>query len=313
MMGILMKRIFLGLGALILIAALTLTLIISVPLARAPDVGLFGDVIIRDVAIVDVQHGRIIPNRDVTVRDGRVHSIETASDKAPAAALHVVDGRGKFLAPGLWDMHTHSFKTSPQFHHPLLVANGVLGARDMSGCLSENDSFWACIEDRKSWNRATETKTGLSPRHVLQSSYQTNGGNEVPDGFPEFFKANDVGNTKQLVTFYKKSGADFIKTYSELSPEAFKALAMHAEAQGLGIAGHLPSRVSLPEAIAAGLQTIEHPRLFLFECYEGRDQLRAHPDPQHLYTTELKARLVDRHDTGHCRKMFREMARSGTT
>jgi hypothetical protein len=307
-----MKRPLLGFGAFFLVVTIISTLVISVPLAQAPDVGLARNIIIKDVNIVDVQNGEIIPNQDVMIQDGRLSSIEATSTKAHAAQLHVVDGRGKYLSPGLWDMHTHSFKTSPQFHHPLLIANGVLGVRDMSGCLSEDDSFWACIKDRKSWNRATDSKAGLSPRYVLQSSYQTNGGNEVPDVFPEFFKANEVANIGQLVTFYKKAGADFIKTYSELSPSAFKALAQEAEAQGLGIAGHLPLKVSLSDAIAAKQQTIEHPRLFLMECYNGRDRFRALPNPQSAYTTDFKAQLIDDHDAGHCKKMFQQMARSNT-
>ncbi len=307
-----MRRFLLGVGAFILISSTTLAIMIYVPLAKAPNVGLSGDVIIKDVAVVDVQNGKIVPNQDVIIQDGRLSSIEETSDKAHAKSLHVVDGRGKYLSPGLWDMHTHSFKTSPQFHHPLLIANGVLGVRDMSGCLSENDNFWACIEDRKSWNRATQSKTGLSPRYVLQSSYQTNGGNEVPEGFPEFFKANKVANIGQLVTFYKNAGAHFIKTYSELSPEAFKALARNAEAQGLGVAGHLPLKVSLSEAISSKQQTIEHPRLFLMECYKGRERFRALPNPQSAYTTDFKAQLIDDHDAEHCKKMFQEMADSNT-
>ncbi|WP_137870408.1 amidohydrolase family protein [Sphingopyxis sp. 2PD] len=307
-----MKRFLLGFGAFVTIAAIILTAMISIPLAKTPNVGLSQDIIIKDVAIIDVQNGGIIPNQDVIIQDGRLASIDRTSGQTPATSLHVVDGRGKYLAPSLWDMHTHSFKTSPQFHHPLLIANGVLGVRDMSGCLSEDDSFWACIEDRQAWNRATETKTGLSPRYFLQSSYQTNGGNEVPDGFPSFFKVNHLSGIEQFVSFYKKAGADFIKTYSELSPEAYKALAKQAEVQGLKIAGHQPLRVSLRETIAAKQQTIEHPRLFLIECYKGREQFLALADPLRAYTTEFKARLVDEHDGVRCQQMFQEMARSDT-
>jgi hypothetical protein len=307
-----MKRFLLAFGALVVTIALVVAILINMPLAKAPNAGLSQDIIIKDVNIVDVQNGRIVPNQDVIIQDGRLSSIEITSNKAHATALHVVDGRNKYLSPSLWDMHTHSFKTSPQFHHPLLIANGVLGVRDMSGCLSEDDSFWACIKDRKTWNRATESKTGLSPRYFLQSSYQTNGGNEVPKGFPGFFQANDLANTEQLVSFYKSAGADFIKTYSELSPEAYKALARQAQAQGLGIAGHQPVRVSLTETIAAKQQTIEHPRLFLMECYKGQEQFRALPNPLSAYTTEYKAQLLDRHDAEHCKKMFQEMADSST-
>lgn len=307
-----MKRFLFAFGAFILIVAMILAIIINIPLAKAPNDGLSKDILIKDVHIVDVQNGKIIPNQDVVIQDGRLSSIEATSNTAHAASLHVVDGRGKYLSPSLWDMHTHSFKISPQIHHPLLVANGILGVRDMSGCMSEDDSFWACIKDRQNWNRATESKAGLSPRYFLQSSYQTNGGNEVPEGFPSIFKANDIANIEKLVSFYKNAGADFIKTYSELSPEAYKALAHHAEAQGLGIAGHQPLQVSLPETLAAKQQTIEHPRLFLMECYKGQEQFRALSDPLSAYTTGYKAQLVDRHDTEHCKKMFQAMANSKT-
>ncbi len=307
-----MKRFFLSFGAFFLLAVMLAAILIAIPLAKAPNSGLSQDTIIKDVNIIDVQEGKIVAHQDVIIQDGRLSSIETTSDKAHAKSLHVVDGRGKYLSPGLWDMHTHSYKISPQFHHPLFIANGVLSVRDMSGCMSEDDSFWACIKDRETWNQMTESKAGLSPRYFLQSSYQTNGGNEVPEGFPSFFKANEVGGIEQLVSFYKDAGADFIKTYSELSPEAYQALAKYAEARGLGLAGHRPLRVSLLEAIAAKQQSIEHPRLFLFECYKGRNQFRALSDPLSAYTTEFKTELVDRHDTEHCTRMMREMASANT-
>ncbi|MFM7852330.1 MAG: hypothetical protein ACKO96_10555, partial [Flammeovirgaceae bacterium] len=205
-----MKRFLQAIGALLLIAAFALSILVNVPLAKAPDNSIAKDIIVKNVSVVDVEGGKILLNQDVIIKDGIVSSIEATSGKSHSATLHVVDGRGKYLSPGLWDMHTHSLKVSPQTHHPLLIANGVLSVRDMSGCMSEDDNFWACIKDRKAWNQETETGTGLSPRYFLQSSYQTNGGSEVPEGFPSFFRANDVANIKQLVSFYKNAGADFI-------------------------------------------------------------------------------------------------------
>jgi len=307
-----MKRFIQSVGALILIASFILLFLVKSPLAKPPDDSIAKDIIVKNVSVIDVEDGKIVPNQDVVIKDGIVSSIEATSGENHSATLHVVDGRGKFLSPGLWDMHTHSFKVSPQTHHPLLIANGVLSVRDMSGCMSEDDNFWACIKDREAWNRETQSGTGLSPRYFLQSSYQTNGGNEVPEGFPSFFKANDVANIKQLVSFYKDAGADFIKAYSDLSPEAYEALAREAEIQGLGIAGHQPWRVSLLEAIAAKQQTIEHPRLFFFECFKGHEQFRALSDPLSVFTTEFKTRLVDEQDTERCAEMFRRMANSDT-
>lgn len=307
-----MKTFFKSIGAFVLILLIALSIFVNVPLAKAPDGSTSKDIIVKNVNVVDVESGKIVPSQDVVIEDGIVSSIEATSGKGHPATLHVVDGRGKYLSPGLWDMHTHSFKVSPQIHHPLFIANGVLSVRDMSGCMSEDDNFWACIKDREAWNQATQSGTGLSPRYFLQSSYQTNGGSEVPEGFPSFFKANDVANIKQLVSFYKDSGADFIKAYSDLSPEAYSALAKEAAAQGLGIAGHQPWRVSLLEAIAARQQTIEHPRLFFVECFKGHEQFRSLSDPLSVYTIEFKTRLVDEQDPERCAEMFKKMANSDT-
>ena len=84
-------------------------------------------------------------------------------------------------------MHTHSTKLAPVHQHPLFIANGVTGVRDMWGCMNEPDSFFGCIEDRRRWNSATASGVGLSPRYIGQSSFQINGGNEVPNGFPDSF------------------------------------------------------------------------------------------------------------------------------
>ncbi|MFN5903194.1 MAG: amidohydrolase family protein [Novosphingobium sp.] len=307
-----MKRLILWTGSLLSILTISLALAVNLPLTSPPNNGLVKDLVIKDVNVIDVEDGKIVPNQDVLIKDGVISSIESTSNKDHSGTLHVVDGRGKYLSPGLWDMHTHSFKVSPQTHHPLFIANGVLSVRDMSGCMSEDDNFWACIKDRKAWNQQTQSGTGLAPRYFLQSSYQTNGGNEVPDGFPSFFKANQVENIDELVSFYKDSGADFIKAYSDLSPEAYKALAKAAEKRGLGIAGHQPWRVSLPDIIAAKQQTIEHPRLFLIECFKGHEQFRSLSDPLSIYSIEFKARLVDEHDNARCAEMFRKLASSDT-
>ena len=67
-------------------------------------------------------------------------------------------------------MHTHSLKLSPQLHHPLFIANGVTAVRDMSGCMSDNDDYWACIDDRRQWNDEALAGT-LSAFEVMWNDY----------------------------------------------------------------------------------------------------------------------------------------------
>lgn len=308
-----MTRIKLKLSALIFAALLlAITLMLVIPLPEAPDDSVAGNFIIMNVNIVDVESGEILAHQDVTIRAGRVSQIEEASEAASPLSFKIIDGRGKYIMPGLWDMHTHSYKISPQFHHPLFIANGVTGVRDMSGCMSEPDNFWACIDDREKWNRNTAEDRGIAPRYILQSSYQLNGGSEVPAGFPAFFRANDTGGNGKLADFYAAAGADFLKTYSDLSPAAYGNLAREAQARGLAIAGHLPLRVSLPEAIAAKQQSIEHPRLFLLECFKGAEEFRGLPNPSAAYNTQFRRQLVDDHDADRCASLMQDMANSTT-
>lgn len=282
------------------------------PLPKAPLVGIAGDFLVRGVDVVDVEQGVIRHRQDVVLRDGRIAAVAPTGSMREAGALMTIDGTGKYLMPGLWDMHTHAVKISPQYTHPLSVANGVTGVRDMSGCMSEPDSFFACISDREAWNRALERGESLSPRYVLQSSFMINGGDEVPEGYPAFFKARNAAEARQLVAFYRQAGADFLKTYSELTPDAYQTLVAAARAEGLGLAGHRPLRIALQDMLAAGQRSVEHPRLFYEECFAGAADFRALPDPAAAYDTALRWRMIDEHDSVRCADLMGAMARSET-
>lgn len=282
------------------------------PLPQTPHVGAAGDFLVRDVAVVDVEHGAIRHRQDVVLRDGRIIAVVPTGSLRTGGSLTTIDGTGKYLMPGLWDMHTHAVKISPQYTHPLFVANGVTGVRDMSGCMSAPDSFFACISDREAWNRALERGESLSPRYVLQSSFMINGGNEVPEGYPAFFKARNALEARQLAAFYRQAGADFLKTYSELTPDAYQALAAEARRQGLGLAGHRPLRIALEDMLAAGQRSVEHPRMFYEECFAGAAGFRALPDPAAAYDTALRWRMIDEHDSVRCDALMDAMARSET-
>jgi hypothetical protein len=282
------------------------------PLPKMPDTGTPGDFVIRHVGVVDVHKGTVWRDREVTIRNGVITSIGAAESSPAQHALIEIDGRGKFLIPGLWDMHTHSSKLAAQYYHPLLIANGVTGVREMWGCMSEPDSFIACIEDRRQWNNTLRNHSGLSPRFVLQGSFQINGGNEVPAGFPDYFKARNALEARNIVEFYSEAGADFLKTYSELSLASYTALAMAARQRGIALAGHRPLGVSLEQMLEAGQRSVEHPRLFLFECYRHATAFRALPAPLAAYDHSLRQRLVEEQDAERCEELIHTMANSET-
>ncbi|WP_119717929.1 amidohydrolase family protein [Cognatilysobacter tabacisoli] len=282
------------------------------PMPDMPRVGAGGDVVVRNVAVVDVVGGRTVPGRDVVIRAGRIASIAAYDARNAYAGLVAVDGRGRFLAPGLWDMHVHSLKVSPQYTHPLSIANGVTGVREMWGCAGLPDPLVACGDDIARWRAALRDGSRLAPRYIQRSSYAVNGPRGVPADSPAYFRASTAREARALVAHHAADRVDLIKTYTELSPAAYAALAAEARTRGVVFAGHLPVRVPLSQALAAGQGTIEHPRVFLLECYRDAAAFRALPEPMRAYDTAMRARLVDRHDRAHCAGAMAAMARSRT-
>ena len=292
--------------------AIMLAVLINWPLPEPPQPGASGDFLVRNVAIVDVLTGQAVPGRDVVVRDGRIDSVGASSPGSAQGGLVVVDGAGKFLVPGLWDMHVHSLKVSPRYNHPLFIAAGVTGVREMWGCASLPDSFVACGEDIERWREGLRDHTLLAPRYIQRSSFAINGEGGVPAAAPAFFRARNADEARALVAHHAARGVDLLKTYTNLSLPAYEALAAEAPRHGLLLAGHLPVRVPLETALAAGQHSIEHPRVFLFECYRDVATFRASPDPMAAYTIGLRGRLIDEHDPARCAELMAAMAASDT-
>ena len=299
-----------SLASLVAVTLLVLVILVVLPPPGMPQPGYAGDFVIRNVRVIDVETGRARQAADVVVRNDVITAIGRDVE-APRGAREI-RGTGKYLMPGLWDMHTHSNTFAGQYQHPLFIANGVTGVRELWGCMSQSDSFIACIDDRRRWNRALATGAGLSPRYVGQSSFQINGGDEVPAGFESFFRLGTSADADALARFYKQAGADFLKVYSSVSSAEYDALVDAAAAHELAVAGHRPLKVSLRQAIEAGQRSVEHGRLFALECYGEAASFRALPDPLAAYDTEFIAELVDGQDAARCRELMAAMARSQT-
>lgn len=303
-----MKRLFKILATVVVLTGLALGALALAPLPAMPQTGIHSDVLLRNVRLLAVEPGEMTGPRDILVREGLIVRIAPAGQPVLASNTLEIDGTDKYAIPGLWDMHTHSTKLSPQYLHPLFLANGVTGVREMWGCMSEPDSYIACQEERVSWNRNLAQGGASSPRYVQHSSFQINGGNEVPQGYPDFFRVRNGDDAKELAGYYANAGTDFLKIYSELSPEAYSNLAGEARVQGLLMAGHRPLGVSLPELIAAGQRSVEHPRLFLLECYRGASDFRGLNDPLATFNMDLRQKLLKEHDTDTCSRLMASMA-----
>lgn len=318
----LLKRSILVLFALLLTTLLLVAAVLNWPLPSAPGPVSTRPMLLDNVNIIDVETGRIRYGQAVWIDAGRISRIV---DAAPPVRRHpgvvtaelMSDGRlrvhaaGRFLLPGLTDMHTHSLQISPQLHHPLWIASGVTAVRDLSGCMLGVDNYWGCIADRKRWQREMLAGTRTSPNYWQHSSYQLNGGTEVPTGHPGFFQLQSAADGRALAAHYRAQGAHFIKVYEELSAQQYQWVAAAAKRNGLALAGHQPWLVSFDAMLQAGQRSVEHGRVFIFACADAAASFKRDLHGRALDASKWRA-LLDSQNPGLCRQRMQEMAESDT-
>lgn len=319
-----LKWIFLGLSALMLSALLLVALALNSPLPSAPGPASTRPLLLNDVHIVDVETGEIKYRQAVWIDGGRISKIADAVVKATGGHKRdaittelMADGRlqihasGLYLLPGLTDMHTHSLQISPQLHHPLWIAAGVTAVRDLSGCMLGTDAHWACTADRKRWQQELQAGRRTSPNYWQHGSYQLNGGAEVPEGYPPFFKLQSAADAKALLAHYQAQGTDFIKVYEQLSAQQYQWVAAAAQGTGVTLAGHQPWLLPFTSMLDAGQRSVEHGRVFIFSCSDTIATLKQKPLERSFDASKWRT-VLDSQNPKLCEELMHRMANSDT-
>lgn len=227
-------------------------------------------VAIDDVTLIDALHG-VREHQRVVVAGGRIVWLGDADDADGASApARRIDGTGRYLIPGLWDMHVHlTFEPDlTQEMAALFLAHGITSVRDTGGPLDR------LVALREAW-RASQAP---SPR-LFFSGPLLDGRFVVYDGSAPNRPAIGTRVATPEAAFervaeLRASGADFIKIYEMVAPEVFEALVASAQAHGLPVAAHIPLALSAPE-IAARLDSLEHLRNIDIACARDADALLA--------------------------------------
>jgi imidazolonepropionase-like amidohydrolase len=202
---------------------------------------------ITRATVVDVSNGQLHPGRTVVVQGSRITSV-AVHGPTPTSGT-VVDAHGRFLIPGLWDMHTHVFfdRTAADGNDlilPLFVAFGITGVRDMGSALDP------VLEARD----AIAAHRLLGPRMVVSGP--------MLDGPTSSYKAAIAITTpasgRQAVDMLRNRGVDFIKVQSGVPRDAYFAIADETRRDHIEFEGHVPDAIRASEAIAAGQRTFEH-------------------------------------------------------
>ncbi len=231
---------------------------------------------------------------------------------APPAGVRVVDLRGKYVLPGLWDMHTHTADFE-QLLLPLYIANGVTSVREMWGFPFVRDV-----------HRRISSGELLGPRMVVASTIV-----DGPDSWlvnlwkdNKPFQVRTPAEARAAVRQAKRDGADFIKVYSLLREDTLAATADEASRLGLRIAGHVPDRLSVTRSSELGMRTQEHLYALYVDVSRDRDAIRhtirsmptnpADPFAFFFAVRELERQAIKSYDPGRAAPVFASLVRNGT-
>jgi len=193
-----------------------------------------------NVAVVPMDRERVLPDQTVIVRGGRIVAVGPAAGTAVPEGATRIDGRGKYLLPGLAEMHGHvPPPTAPATETEnvlfLYVANGITTVRGMLGAPGQ-------LELRE------RARTGAIVAPNLYLAGPSFNGNSV----------NSPADAERMVREQKREGWDLLKVHPGLTREEYDAMARTAREVGIRFGGHVPEDVGLLHAIEMGQETFDH-------------------------------------------------------
>ncbi len=254
------------------------------------------DVWVEQVKVIEVETGEVRENQYVGIKEDLITYVGEKK-KAVSDSTHVIDGEGRFLIPGLWDMHVH-YNWNALVSTRLLLANGITGVREMWGVMGIINNM-----------------RDLAARGEMLLPEIYSAGAIIDGPKPIWQGSAAVGSPeegKDVVRQQVKGGVDFIKVYNLLSKDTYKAIAEEANVQGIPFAGHVPDEVTLYEAIALGQQSVEHMIQVLDMCTNDPDRLKELTDSTSRYDPSRIRYLVNSFNEERFDSLANVLAESNT-
>ena len=197
-----------------------------------------GTTVFRHVNVVTMLDDKILANRALVVRDGKIVEIADDGGIKVVAGAQVIDGSGGYLLPGLADMHVHSDFSD----FPLFLMNGITTIREMNG-----------TSNHLKWRQQILAGEILGPRLSVSSPLLA--------GEKQRFRhvlLTDPAEADKAVRSFASQGYDYAKVYDGLSSEVYQQILKAAREVQIPAIGHIPHSITLSQAIAAGQIDIEH-------------------------------------------------------
>ncbi len=212
--------------------------------------------------------GNIIEHAVIVLDGSTIESVGNEKENSAPANARRIDCVGKFIIPGLWDMHVHvaGVTADPKWGRdsllPMLVANGITGIRDMGGNLD------ALVK----WRREIDAGSLIGPRIVACGPFLA----DAKPGTPYTIPIAKPAQGRRAVQTIKQQHGDFVKVLTKLSRESYLAIAEEAKLQEIPFVGHVPDSITATEASNTGQKSIEH--IFYsnlaFDCSSQETELR---------------------------------------
>ena len=263
------------------------------------------DILIRHATIVDVAGGKAVGAQAVAVNGDRI--IEIGPDATLArrySAKRTIDASGKFVMPGLWDMHVHFGGGTELVDEnkdllPIYVAYGVTSVRDAAADISDSVLAWRQL---------------VAEGKLLGPTIYTSG--PKLEGYKPLWKGTiEVGTPAEVDAALDRLQAmkvDFVKiTDNTLKPEIFEYAVKAAKARGLKTSAHTPFALTIEQAARDGLSSVEHLDYLIKAGSPQEATIGADYVAGKLSYGEASDRFVDTFDPAYARAMYGRLAKLG--
>ena len=263
------------------------------------------DLLIRHANVVDVASGKVGADQAIAVTGNTIMAVgPDRSISSRYSSATQIDATGKFVMPGLWDMHVH-FGGGPELIEenanllPLYVANGVTTVRDAAADLSPSVLHWR-----------SEVANGqrLGP-NIFTSGPKLEGYKPLWKGTIEVGTPAEVNAALDRLQAMK---VDFAKiTDNTLKPDIFLYAVMEARRRGMKTSAHTPYALTIVQAVDAGLSSIEHIDYLIKAGSPKEARIGADYAAGKLTYGEASDAFVDTFDANYAKGVYRQLARRG--
>lgn len=273
--------------------------------------------VLNHVTIIDMVSPKPQTDMTVVIEGNRIIAIRKSGKIKFPKDAQIIDASGKFLIPGLWDMHAHVLRASRiDLFFPLLIANGVTGVRDLG---ARREDFAKLNE----WREEIANGTRAGPR-IFAAGLIVDGANPVTPVLS--IAAANEKEAREAVRYLKQNGADTVKVYDTLSREAYFAVADEAKKQNITFVGHVPVAITSFEASDAGQKSFEHLGNILRSCSnlapdaieaKVKEKIKPPADPNDftIFPRRIAVRTaieLDTYSEQKCRELFAKFVKNGT-